>query len=290
MRFNISIDSLIKILAEIEDINEAVILNFEKLIYDIIERDCIIYYNYEVLFGISESEYLFGTNDNSKLLLKILNRSIKVSDQEDEHIAKIGFDNGLSSVICNLSDLNNYFKKKLLTAVSNQEIIELLMKLYIELIFLNNINSSINFINMKDENNVEKICSHLEAINTHFSTCFDTHKTKGLKVVIKEFKDLTGIDSSCENNRRVVKDYRTIKLTDIDDYRNSIDEQFELHTKLDISDFKERIYFSKGQNVIQKNKIIIAHIGKHLYDPNSGFKHNYSKLPKTEFLKFKDKN
>lgn len=286
MNFKLSSISFGKLLKTNQYEDMSVLIDFENLINSISRRNCTVFYNNNDLYSVEGIENIFGNSDEQKLLQKLLLQSSLLTSNDCEHFSEIGFINTVSNIITSEEELLGYFKQIINNANDADTILETFKLLYLNLLFLDNINQSMNIFNLKNIEVKENICAHLSAINANFKAFFENYKSGGLTTVMSYFGTANSINCSCENDRKLVNKYRTISIFDTSNQKNVTNLEFELHTKLDFSNLSERIYFSKGDSRVQQGRIIIGHIGKHLYDPQSGFKYNYAKLPKTVFVQY----
>lgn len=258
-------------------------------IYELLEsihlRNSESYYD-EAVYKLNNATIIFDNSIEAKQIQKLLFNSRVKAAKDGKYDSEIGFRGTSYNVIKSEDELIEFLKNMLLKTTCTHEFFLLISNFYYELVFLDNVRQSMSVFNFKHKKTKEAIISHLDAILEKFKSCFDSYRGENLTVVMNHFKGETKIDCSCENDRKLVSKYRTIKFINSKKNDEIHNVSFELHTKLNLTTLNERIHFSKGESNIFGGKIIIGHIGKHLYDPQNGFKHGYSKLPEEVKLPF----
>ena len=223
-------------------------------------------------------QWLFETNDMDRdyrnMLLQLITKSEESNDEKYESVLTNTeeFEFGLLNLhktderIIKVSTkeeriklLRHYLSKE----QSVDEFYLRLNKCFPNIYFHSNIKQTLNTLSDSIVNYSNMLIYHLSYINDVFPECFKVHKAKGLRVVLEEFKNKTGIDCSVECGRDTTKERLSFNF-------NGINIVCEAHTKLhhtgegDLVKRYDRIYFHQGDERVQPGKILVGHIGKHL--------------------------
>lgn len=136
-----------------------------------------------------------------------------------------------------------------------------------EILFVTDIESSVNTLNQKFETIREEIINHLTKLNNYNSKFLKLlEENRSYTEISQIFKNDTGIDCSPQSGRDHIKELKI-------ECQNSITEKkeivtCELHTKFKTFNTdrlkQDRIYFFPGKKGVEKGRIIVKHIGKHL--------------------------
>lgn len=262
---------------------------FENLLEEFTKRGIFIYLNSEELCSPELCEYIFGSGDSSTYLMKLLynNKQILTYNHEDEeNLVFIGFKSSGHNHIAEIHEFRDHLLQELISINQYELFFEKLKIVFCEMVFMDYIVDKINCFDFSVSSNREIIAKHLFAICYNFQDIYNDNKSSGSANAMNIFGSSNCISASCESDRELVRNHRTVKLINKKNIDQTLELKFELHTKLDITNLHERIYFNVGVDNIKGGSIIVAHIGRHLFDPNSGIRANFDTLPETFLIDF----
>lgn len=168
-----------------------------------------------------------------------------------------------------ISSIAEYFRalRQYLRMEKKDDFARDLQECFPNIVFSENIETSINTLNRKFEDIRNEIVEHLIQINNYksrFEELINEHKP--YKEISEIFTAETGIECSPQSGRKSVRELKA-------KYYNSVTKQdevitCELHTKFkrfNINiDKQDRIYFFPGKCGIVNGRIVVKHIGEHL--------------------------
>ena len=157
--------------------------------------------------------------------------------------------------------------RKYLSMEKKDEFCKDLHESFPAILFVTDIDASINTLNQKFETIKDEIINHLTELNNYNYKFLELlEENKSYTEISQIFKYDTGIDCSPQSGRDHTKELKI-------ECQNSVTEKkeivkCELHTKFKTFNIdrlkQDRIYFFPGKRGIEKGRIIVLHIGKHL--------------------------
>lgn len=270
------------LLKQYETTTEAILSNFLELIQYIHDNKI----KNIISSSVIENEGLWnwiGSKDCIELvdLKRELSKKIQKAQLEEEEtinevLKSIGSDRSRIICLC-FQEYKSYFAASLtgyyralklyLCREKKSEFCQDMEECFPNIFFDKQVCSTMNTLNRKFDDLREEIVKHLEALNDYkdkFQQLIAENKSN--KEITDCFSGDTGIDCSPQAGREGI---RSLKLKMYNSHKKIEQEVVcELHTKFkkyNIDKTKQdRIYFFPGDKEIEKGKVVVKHIGKHL--------------------------
>jgi len=248
--------------------------------------NCCDDFYYEVVDGVSFSDWLYDKNTPPNLIE--VKRELAISLSRGTPITRKDYDETRCAIetqdvkeclsmalhiskesILYIFDIQRYLEAKqwyLSEFVNQDRFVDEAIECFPNLVFHENVSSSINTLNAEFRIVRPFIVKHLCALNKYQQdTSLSKDSTIGFREIASKIQELYSIECSTQSGRDSAEDlYYTFK-----DEETGVTDKVccELHTKLKWKDMdkenQDRIYFHPGKEDMCNKKILIAHIGTH---------------------------
>ena len=226
------------------------------------------------IYSKDKSEYIDAKKELSKKIQKV--KTITEAVYEKDFLS-LGKDVQPRMFLCSFSEENVFYiasvkgfykaLRSYLSMEKKDEFCKDLPESFPNILFVSNIESTVNTLNQKFEIIRTEIVNHLTELNDYSSKFLELlEEKKSYTEISEKFKSDTGIDCSPQAGRNHVKKLKIECQNCITGESETV--TCELHTKFETFNIdrlkQDRIYFYPGKKGIENGCIIVKHIGKHL--------------------------